>query len=890
MGRVPLGYGSAVWVADALVALPAWAVPAGRTAEQLRWQLRWAPGGGIDPDRPAEPGSHVDLTLDPAGLPGAVTYAFPFLLGYLALRGDPAVAAAIPDILRGQVALTAADPQGGEGFASHVQTATLLDDRYAASASRRRYGVTHHPDATAFALWAPTAADVGLLTWPPGTADLPPEQAAHRPMVRAEDGSWTVRTPVLASGTRYLYQVRVYAPTTGLVQTNLVTDPASVALTRDSTRSVVLDLADPAYRPAIWADTPTPALVRPVDSMIYELHVRDFSAADPTVPPEHRGRYLAFADDTAGTRHLRALAEAGLNTVHLLPTFDIATIPEDPAAQAEPAGLSAYPPDGQLQQALLAAVRRRDAFNWGYDPWHWSAPEGSYALDPDGGARVAEFRTMVGALHRMGLRVVLDQVFNHTTASGQDPHSVLDRVVPGYYHRLDPTGAVYTTTCCPNVATEHVMAGRAMTDSVVSWARHYRVDGFRFDIMGHHTRANLLAIRAALDELTLERDGVEGRSIYLYGEGWSFGEVAGNARFVQAAQGELGGTGIGSFSDRVRDAVRGGGPFDADLARQGFATGLAGDPNGAPVNGSADDQAATLAWATDLLQLGLAGNLRTFTLRSQRTGLTLRGDQVDYYGGPAAYADEPAEVVSYVDAHDGETLFDVLTAKLPVDLPMGERVRMNTLALATVALAQTPAFWHAGADLLRSKSLDRNSYDSGDWFNRLDWSGVDNGFGHGLPPAADNEARWAQMRPLLGNRSLKPGPSDVAVAAAAARDLLRLRFSTPLLRLGSAELIRAKVSFPVSGTGDAHPGVVAMVVDDTVGPRVDPTLSAVVVVLNATPRAVLQRLPPLVGADLVLSPVQAGGSDPVVRQARWRPAEGILEVPPRTVAVVVRGR
>ncbi len=173
---------------------------------------------------------------------------------------------------------------------------------------------------------------------------------------------------------------------------------------------------------------------------------------------------------------------------------------------------------------------------------------------------------MVAAFHAIGLRVVLDQVFNHTASSGQDNKSVLDRIVPGYYHRLSETGAVETSTCCANVATEHLMAQRLMVDACVHWARYYRVDGFRFDLMGHHSRANLIAVREALDALTLEADGVDGRAITLYGEGWNFGEVADNARFVQATQGQLGGTGIATFSDRLRDAVRGGPPGTVTLA------------------------------------------------------------------------------------------------------------------------------------------------------------------------------------------------------------------------------------------------------------------------------------------------------------------------------------
>ncbi|HYU86757.1 MAG TPA: pullulanase-type alpha-1,6-glucosidase, partial [Kribbellaceae bacterium] len=621
---------------------------------------------------------------------------------------------------------------------------------------------------------------------------------------------------------------------------------------------------------------------------IYELHVRDFSATDTTVPAAHRGKYLAFADDGAGTKHLKALAAAGLNTVHLLPTFDIASIPENPADQQEPAcDLASYPPDSESQQACVTAVAAKDAFNWGYDPWHWLAPEGSYAVQRDGVGRVAEFRTMVGALHRDGLRVVLDQVFNHTPASGQAPTSVLDRIVPGYYQRLNASGAVETSTCCSNIATEHAMGQKIMVDGVVSWARNYHVDGFRFDLMGHHSKANMLAVRAALDALTPAEDGVDGRSVYLYGEGWNFGEVADDALFVQARQGNLGGTGIGTFSDRLRDAVRGGGPFDDNPRIQGFGSGAASDFNGDPINGDAATRAKTLAHDTDLVQLGLAGNLRAFMFSSAVTGLPVRGDQLDYNGQPAGYADQPDEIITYVDAHDNETLFDTLTYKLPTAMPMADRVRMNTLSLATTALSQTPSFWHAGADLLRSKSLDRNSYNSGDWFNTLSWTGADNGFGHGLPPKADNGSKWTYQQPLLADTTLKPTAAQVATATAAAQDLLRLRFSTPLFRLGSADQIRAKVSFPLSGTAAATPGVIVMRVDDTAGPDADPALDGVLVVFNATAAPVSSTVRALAGEQLRLSAVQADGSDPVVKQTSWDTATGTATVPGRTVAVLV---
>ncbi len=595
-----------------------------------------------------------------------------------------------------------------------------------------------------------------------------------------------------------------------------------------------------------------------MDQTIYELHVRDFSIGDRTVPAALRGTYLAFAQPRSdGTRHLRDLADAGLTTVHLLPTFDIATIEEDRAAQATPpCDLTASAPDSPEQQACIAQIKDVDGFNWGYDPLHWTVPEGSYAVHPDGGARVAEFRTMVGALHADGLQVVLDQVFNHTPASGQAEHSLLDRVVPGYYQRLNAVGVVETSTCCSNVATEHSMAEKMMVDSVVTWARDYKVDGFRFDLMGHHSRDTMLAVRAALDELDVWHDGVDGRRVYLYGEGWNFGEVADNALFTQATQGQLGGTGIGTFSDRLRDAVRGGGPFDEDPRIQGFGTGAYVDPNGAGVNGDEATQLARAQHQADLVRLGLAGNLRDYAFMTS-AGVLQTGAQIDYNGQPAGYADSPEEVITYVDAHDNETLWDALTFKLPTDTPMADRVRMNTLSLATTALAQTPSFWHAGADLLRSKSLDRNSYNSGDWFNTLDWTGADNGFGHGLPQASDNEAKWPYQQPLLADPALTPTADDVATASAAAQDLLRLRFSTPLFRLGDPALIEQKVTFPGSGA-QAQPGVVTMRIDDTVGRDVDRRLDGVLVVLNATPEAVSVAVPEARGAP-VRAVAGAGG-------------------------------
>ncbi|MDQ2625337.1 MAG: pullulanase-type alpha-1,6-glucosidase, partial [Actinomycetota bacterium] len=876
-----LGQHSAHWIDAQTIAWPTALAPEG--TDGLSWSLHHEPGGVLDvADGAVVGGGATPLELDPAGLSDAQTARFGHLAGYLALRlPDGVTRADVEAWLTGELLVSQSTGDGATAITG-VQIPGVLDDVFAEAADRA-LGATWRKKAPTLALWAPTATDVDLLLWADGSGAGDPERIE---MARAADGTWTVTGARSWRGKAYRFEVDVYAPSVDALVTNEVTDPYSVALTTGSTHSVLVDLADKKLAPKQWTKAKQPR-VRPVDQTIYELHVRDFSISDASVPEPLRGTYGAFAHRGGdGAKHLKALAKAGLTTVHLLPTFDIASIEEDRDAQAEPAcELESFAPDSPEQQACIDPVRDLDGFNWGYDPWHFTTPEGSYAVHPEGGARVAEFRTMVGALHATGLQVVLDQVFNHTAASGQDDKSVLDRVVPGYYHRLDARGGVETSTCCQNLATEHSMMEKLMVDSVVTWARDYKVDGFRFDLMGHHSVENMQAVRDALDALTVKRDGVDGERVYLYGEGWNFGEVADNARFRQATQGQLGGTGIGTFSDRLRDAVRGGGPFDEDPRIQGFGSGAYTDPNGADVNGSEADQRAGVQHAADLVRLGLAGNLRDFSFLAA-DGTVRSGAELDYNGQPAGYADSPEEVITYVDAHDNETLFDSLTLKLPTDTPMADRVRMNTVSLATTALAQTPSFWHAGADLLRSKSLDRNSYNSGDWFNVLDFSKQDNGFGRGLPPAGDNQDKWPFQQPLLADPALKPAPADIARATANAQDLLRLRFSTDLFRLGSAGLIDQKVSFPGSGP-DAQPGVVVMHVDDAVGRDVDRSLDGLLVVFNASPEAVTVPVEGLAGERFALSQVQAKGSDPVVKQSRWATASGTATVPARTVAVFV---
>ncbi|MCI3900807.1 pullulanase-type alpha-1,6-glucosidase [Streptomyces spectabilis] len=850
----------AQWIDRSTVA---WDVP-GQDAE-----VRYARDGGLttDGDDVRGEGHRIRLARVPGGLTDAQRAAYPHLKGYAAFRVDPRDRDRVRTALTGQLAAVQRDADGAARAATGVQIQGVLDDLYSRAATKADLGPVFRHGRPHLAVWAPTAQDVRL--------DIGGRSV---PMRRdAASGVWSAAGPKSWRGKPYRYAVKVWAPSVREVVTNKVTDPYATALTADSRRALAVDLSDPKLAPEGWKDLRKPAAVPLRAARIQELHVRDFSVADRTA--KYPGQYRAFTDTrSAGMRHLRKLARAGTSYVHLLPAFDFGTAPERRADQAGPdCDLPGAAPDSEEQQACVARTAAKDAYNWGYDPVHYTVPEGSYASDPEGTRRTVEFREMVRGLNRAGLRTVMDVVYNHTVASGQADKSVLDKIVPGYYQRLLADGTVATSTCCANTAPENAMMGKLVVDSVVTWARAYKVDGFRFDLMGHHPKANILAVRRALDALTPAKDGVDGKKVVLYGEGWNFGEVADDARFVQATQKNMAGTGVATFSDRARDAVRGGGPFDADPRVQGFASGLYTDPNSSPANGDRAAQKARLLHYQDLIKVGLTGNLAAYSF-TDSSGRAVRGADVDYNGAPAGYASAPGDALAYVDAHDNETLYDALAFKLPPSTPAAERARAQVLAMATATLAQGPELSQAGSDLLRSKSLDRNSYDSGDWFNALHWDCRDgNGFGRGLPPAADNKDKWPYAKPLLADRALAPGCAEITGASAAYRDLLRLRAVEPVFSLATSERVQAELAFPLSGTADETPGVITMRLGD------------LVVVFNATPQERTQRVPGLKGTAYALHPVQARGADPVVKSSTYARSSGSFQVPGRTVAVFRRG-
>jgi pullulanase-type alpha-1,6-glucosidase len=792
-----------------------------------------------------------------------------------------AVAAAdaggVAELLRGQVWLAHEDGNGALLATTRLLAAAALDDLYGAAAQAPGLGARVTGTGAAFGLWAPTARAVSLCLFP-GSTD---PAGSVRPMQReAATGIWRAAPGDVGAHDHYAYLVEVFVPGSGWVR-NRVTDPYALALSAESRRSVVVDLDAAALKPPGWDAAPRGrALAAATALAIYELHVRDFSIADDSVRPAWRGTYLAFDEaGSRGMRHLRALAGAGITDIHLLPVFDIATIPETGCLTPR---IEADAPDSERPQAIVGEHKGRDCYNWGYDPYHFTVPEGSYATGVDAaGTRILEFRRMVMALHAAGLRVGMDVVYNHTSAAGQAATSVLDRIVPGYYHRLDADGAVTTSTCCANTATEHAMMARLMIDSAVDWVRHYRIDSFRFDLMGHQPRA-------AMERLQVAVDRAADRRVHLLGEGWNFGEVADGARFVQASQLSLPGSGIATFSDRARDAVRGGGCCDlgADQVRlQGWLNGLHYAPN--DVAGPAgDDSRARLLRHADLVRVGLAGSLRDFRMQVH-DGRELPLSAIDYEGQPAGYAAQPGEVVNYVENHDNPTLFDINALKLPVATSAGDRARVQVLGAAVVAFSQGIAYLHAGQEILRSKSMDRNSYDSGDWFNRIDWSLRDNGFGIGLPPAWDNAPSWPWQRPRLADPAIAPSPRQIRFTRDAVLDLLRIRAGSSLFRLTSSEEVAARLRMLNTGPGQ-EPTVVVGRLD---GRRLDGAgFAGVLYAINVDTRDHDLALPDLAGQPWRLHPVQAsrGAADQRPRRrARFDPGTGTLTVPARTAVVHV---
>ncbi|HEX9473575.1 MAG TPA: alpha-1,6-glucosidase domain-containing protein, partial [Steroidobacteraceae bacterium] len=831
-------------------------------------------------------------TLTVGTLSTALKSQFPQFATASALQVPVATQNQIRGILRNQLAVVqyqSSTPLAGTA----VQIGPVLDAVYAAAAAPLALGLSFSAgDVPTFRLWAPTANSAKLNLYASASAttatsyDMVEDTATGVWAYTAPDASWT-------NSAYFTYSVNVFSRWAGsggamggAVITNEVTDPYSVSLSGNSRYSMVLNIADAIAQPLTWPGALIPTAAAPTDSVIYELHLRDFSANDSTVPAAHAGRYLAFTDAaSAGRLHLSALAAAGLTHVHLLPVFDIASV--DEIACTVPT-ITASTGSGTAAETDVKATQNTDCFNWGYDPLHFGAPEGLYSSNPDDGlARVVEFRQMGQALHSIGLRVIMDVVYNHTSASGQDPKSVLDRLVPGYYHRLNANGAVENHSCCADTATERTMMAKLMTDTLVMWADQYKIDGFRFDVMGQIPKSAVLAARTAVDAIT----AADGRGhTYFYGEGWDQGAEV-DAAIAPAIQAALAGTGIGTFNDRLRDGARGGSPFDsgaAMVANQGFVNGLCYDP--ASTTGVCSGAAGDAAFdKQNRISIGLAGNLASFP------GVGGAG-----FGG-IGYAGTPQENIAYVSVHDGETLFDISQYRHPAATTFADAGRAQVVGLSLALLAQGVPFIHAGDELLRSKSGDSNSYNSGDYFNRIYWDGSANNWAVGLPPdnTGNNAANAATLGPILDRALPSPASMQATILAtsAAFQDLLRIRRDTDLFRLSTATDINNCLSFPDQGA-QVHGLIVERILGHSASAACPSTAYRSVLVLynaSSSPQtfvtaAYAGKLKGTATGNVYLHPAQFSGSDALL-QAGWNfsadATAGSFTVPARTTGVFV---
>jgi pullulanase len=427
------------------------------------------------------------------------------------------------------------------------------------------------------------------------------------------------------------------------------------------------------------------------------------------------------------------------------------------------------------------------------------------------------------------------------------------------------------------------MMEKLVIDTLVLNAKEYKIDGFRFDIMSFMFTYNMANIQAALQALTPENSGVDGAKIYLYGEGFNFGDTANNQIGTNASQVNLYGFGIGSFNDRIRDGIGGGSPF-TDERVQGFATGLFTDPSAYTTSTMATAaQQSQLLQYSDWILVGLTGNLRDYTF-TDSAGATVTGAEVNYNGQPTGYTKSPIEAVNYASVHDNQDLFDKIQLKSSFSDTIAMRARRQVLGMSLVTLGEGIPFYQGGDDLLRSKDMDQNSYNSGDWFNKIDWSGKTANWGIGLPIASQNQAQWPIMTPLLSNSAYTPQPPNIAITTAAFQEFLKIRYSSGLFRMATLGEIQQNLKFLNTGPSQI-PGLIVMRLDAN-GGNYGP-YKHILVVFNATSGQVKFSDPSLQGLSLALHPLQRSAADPIARQSSFNSKQGTATVPALTTAVFV---
>lgn len=499
--------------------------------------------------------------------------------------------------------------------------------------------VVYSPKSTTFSLT--TSPDVKKVDVVISDNDSDTAQQLVKSMKRVGAGKWKLTVKNDLKGKYYVFSVYNQA------QPDHNPGVFAKAVGVNGKRGAIVDLKD--TDPDGWADDVRPELKNPCDLIIYEMHHRDFSM-DMSSGIKNKGKFLALTEPAA-ISHLRRL---GVNAVHILPSFDFASIDESKPDVAQ--------------------------YNWGYDPLNYNVPEGSYstnAADPK--TRIREFKQMVQALHKAGIRVILDVVYNHTfDINGSN----FQKTYPDYFFRKNAEGKYSDGSGCGNeTASDKELMREFMKESVAYWVNEYHIDGFRFDLMGVHDIETMNEIHDVVAQID--------PTIYIYGEGWSAGSCAypQDKLATKANTCEL--NGIGAFSDEMRDALRG--PFSDDT-KGGFLAGVPGQE--------------------ESIKFGIAG-----AISHPQIDMT----KVNYSKVP--WTNEPSQMVAYVSCHDDMCLTDRLRSSIPY-IGDDELIRLDLLAQTAVLTSQGVPFILSGEEMLRDKKGVHNSYRSPDSINRLDWNNL----------------------------------------------------------------------------------------------------------------------------------------------------------------------
>lgn len=499
---------------------------------------------------------------------------------------------------------------------------------------------------THFTLWSPEAEKAEVLVY---DTDRNGSPVKTLPMTRGEHGTWRASVPEKLYGKFYTFRVTVGGRT--LDETPGIWAKAAGTNGR---RAAIVDFA--RTNPEGWDSDRGPALENITDAVIYEVHHRDFSM-DPSSGIVHKGKFLAMTEEGTTTPEgaktgIDHLKELGVTHVHILPSYDYNSVDE-----------------ANLQQ---------NKYNWGYDPYNYNTPEGSYSTDPaNPETRIREMKEMIKALHDAGIGVVMDVVYNHT-ANNDDSNFSL--TAPGYFYRHRPDGSYSDASGCGNeTASERPMMRDFIVNSVKYWADEYHIDGFRFDLMAIHDIETMNRVAEELKEVNPD--------IFVYGEGWTAGDspLPADRRALKENVARM--PGIAVFSDDIRDAVKG---HYSQAAGRGFATGAPGNE--------------------ETVKIGIIASTAH--------------PQVDYSKGnnsKFAYAAAPTQIINYVSCHDDMNLTDKLAASMPGSTE-SQRQRAARLAQTIVFTSQGTPFMFAGEEVFRSKKGVHNTYNSPDSVNAIDWT------------------------------------------------------------------------------------------------------------------------------------------------------------------------